>query len=103
MKKKNNLVLVIYMIAITTVFMLCTTAWGQNVVRKGNTFIEQKNDTQHSGAEFSGYFYEFNNSKDSIFVSKNGKAFVWKVSKNTGKKYRKYLPKVTEQLKNEKR
>lgn len=103
MKKFLHPVVIVCMTVITTVFMLCTTAWGQNVVRKGNTFVEQKNDTQHSGAEFSGYFYESSDSKDSIFVSKNGKAFIWKVSKNTGKKYRKYLPKVTEQLKDEKR
>lgn len=35
------------------------------------------------------YTYE----KDTIYISKKGSPYVWKTSKKTGKKYKKYLPK----------
>jgi len=73
---------------------------AQDVVRKGNNFIEQQNDSSSRGGATKTQ-YTYTDSKcvtDTVYLSKNGSAFIWKVSKKTGKRYRKYLPKVTEQL-----
>ena len=72
---------------------------AQNVVRKGNTFIEQKSDSTRSNATKTDMLYtDHKGQTDTIYLSSKGKAFIWKVSKNTQKRYRKYLPNVTEQL-----
>ncbi len=78
---------------------------AQNVIRKGNTFVEQKSDsTKKSGATKTDYLYtDARGITDTVYISSTGKAFIWKVSKKTGKVYRKYLPKVTEQLNKEKK
>ena len=76
---------------------------AQNIVRKGNTFIEQKSDSARGGATKTQYLYtDSKGHTDTVYVSRSNKAFVWKVSKN-GNRYRKYLPKVTEQLNKEKK
>ena len=72
---------------------------AQNVVRNGKTFTEQKVDSAKSRGTKTDYLYtDKNGVTDTIYLSKNGNAFIWKVSKKTGKRYPKYLPKVTEQL-----
>lgn len=72
---------------------------AQNVVRNGKTFIEQKADSAKSRGTKTDYLYtDKNGVTDTIYLSKNGNAFIWKVSKKTGRRYPKYLPKVTEQL-----
>ena len=76
---------------------------AQNVVMKGNTFIELKDSITYTETKYR--YRESGNShgEHTVYLSKNGKAFIWKVSEKTGKKYRKYLPKVTEAIhKNEK-
>jgi hypothetical protein len=75
---------------------------GQQVIRKGKTFIEiPKNDSTSRGvAHKTEYYYiDANGVFDTIWVSSKGSAFIWKVSKKTGKKYRKYLPEITKSLK----
>lgn len=73
---------------------------AQNVVRKGNTFVEQRDSSsKRNGATKTVYTYTDSKGQvDTIYLSSTGSAFVWKTSKKTGKKYRKYLPKVTEAL-----
>lgn len=76
---------------------------AQNVIRKGNTFVEQKSDSARGGATKTQYLYTDKKGRtDTVYISSTGKAFVWKVSKN-GNRYRKYLPKITEQLNKEKK
>lgn len=90
-----------YWIIITMVTLVFLFSIGMNaqVVRKGNTFIEQKSDSSRGNATKTQYLYtDSKGVTDTVYLSKNGSAFVWKVSKKTGKKYRKYLPAVTEQL-----
>lgn len=90
-----------YWIIIVMVTLVFLFSMGMNaqVVRKGNTFIEQKSDSSRGNATKTQYLYtDSKGVTDTVYLSKNGSAFVWKVSKKTGKKYRKYLPAVTEQL-----
>ena len=63
---------------------------AQNIVRKGNVFIEQTDSTR-SHAQKTKYIYQDKNGdKYTIYVSKNGKYFIVKKSKKSGKEYRKY-------------
>lgn len=85
-------------IAITLMFILALSAHGQNVVRKGNTFVEQRDTTHHSGDVETKYVYtDAKGAQYKVYLSKNGNAFIWKTSKN-GNKYKRYLPAVTQQL-----
>lgn len=71
---------------------------AQNVKRNGNTFVEQS-DSAKSEATKTDYLYtDKKGVTDTVYLSKNGNAFIWKISKKTGKHYRKYLPEVTKQL-----
>lgn len=72
---------------------------GQKIVHKGNAFIEQSDSSSRGDATKTVYTYtDQKGQTDTVYLSKNGSAFIWKTSKKTGKKYRKYLPKVTEAL-----
>jgi hypothetical protein len=73
---------------------------AQNVVRKGNVFVEQSDSTSRRGnATKTDYLYtDSKGQTDTVYISRNGSCFIWKTSKKTGKVYRKYLPKVTEEL-----
>ena len=76
-------------------------AKGQNVVRKGNVFVQQ--DTSVGDSINTGCYYQDRDGvKHPIFISPKGKAYCWVQSKKTGKWYRRYLPKITEQLNKEK-
>ena len=70
---------------------------AQNVIRKGNNFIE-KADTMRGATKTEFTYTDSKGVTDTIYLSKNGTAFILKVSKKTGKVYRKYLKEVTEQL-----
>jgi len=72
---------------------------AQNVQLKGKTFV-QVDSSRKSQPIDTGYEYvDKDNVSHKVFLSKNGKAFIFRVSKKTGKEYRQYLPKVTEMLK----
>ena len=69
---------------------------AQNVVHKGNTFIQQ---TKTNNSIATNYYYQDNvGKKYPIFLSSKGKAYCWVTSKKTKKQYRKYLPKITEEI-----
>lgn len=74
----------------------CATICAQRVERHGNVFIQPK-DT----ISFTGYEYQDKNgNKFPIYLSSKKKAFIMPISKKTGKAYRRYLPVITEELKN---
>jgi uncharacterized protein YxeA len=84
-------------------FMVGAPIFAQDVKREGNTFVQVqsdkvslKNDTK------TQYTYKAKDGKEyPIYLSKNGKAFIVRVSKKSGKEYKQYLPQVTEQLSKE--
>jgi hypothetical protein len=85
----------------TLAFVLSLSTFAQDVKRVGNTFVEQvdSSKTQRGEAKKTNMTYIDKNGKSyDIYISSKGKAFIKKVSKKTGKEYRQYLPKVTEQL-----
>lgn len=76
-----------------SIFCIFTTVNAQNYTQKGTTFI-QKEPTSKQKSSAIETKYTWQDSKGNtypIYLSKNGKAFVKKVSKKTGKEYPKYL------------
>ena len=70
----------------------------KNVTLKGKTFIVQKDSSENQGTP-TGYEYRASDGTVyPVYLSKNGKAFIWRISKKKGKKYRQSLPKITEML-----
>lgn len=97
MKHKIHPVLLVMLLTITLAFVF-SMAHGQSVVRHGNMFISTDTTVVRGGATKTQYLYVQGENIDTVYLSSKGKAFVWKTSKRTGKRYRKYLPAVTEQL-----
>lgn len=68
---------------------------AQNVVLKDNVFIQQNSVGDSITTKY--YYQDTTGMKYPIFISAKGKAYCWVKSKS-GKMYRKYLPKVTQEL-----
>lgn len=110
MKNDNvkNFCLGIGIFILMYLLFFCSAVFGQTKIkRQGNTFIEQADTTK---TKMKGQVYETDMlyvEKDGtaypIFLSSNGNAFINKVSKKSGRKYRKYLPKVTKEIQNERK
>lgn len=98
MKKYNNPVFIVVIIAMTLAWLTAMAAHAQNVTRNGNTFVEQVDSSKSQGTKTDYLYTDKNGVTDTIYLSKNGSAFIWKTSKKTGNRYRRYLPKVTEEL-----
>ena len=81
-------------------FVATTCGMGQKVSKHGKTFIEEQHDSTRGVATKTDYTYiDSKGVRDTVYLSSKGTAFIWKISKKTGKRYRKYLPEVTKQLK----
>ena len=79
--------------------LMVGTINAQSVKRQGNVFIEQRDTTFVNNGTKTPYTYKAKDGKEyPIYLSKNGKAYIVRVSKKSGKQYKQYLPKVTEQL-----
>ena len=91
------------MVMVALVFMGATFVYSQGEIkREGTTFVQVKSDkvtlkndtkTQYTYKASDGKVYP-------IYLSKNGKAFIVRVSKKTGREYKQYLPEVTAQIGN---
>lgn len=88
---KRLLLSVLILIALT----VCIKA--QNVTLRGKTFTAVKDSaSRKSQSVKTDYVYvDTDNNAYPVYLSKNGKAYILRVSKKTGKEYRKYLPEVT--------
>lgn len=94
------LFLVGLVLAFVTFSMPCN---AQNVVRKGNTFTQIRVKSQPKDTfSITSYTYTtLDGVKHPVYVSKKGKYFIIRISKN-GNKYRQYLKNVQKQLEEEK-
>jgi hypothetical protein len=72
---------------------------GQNVVRNGNTFTQTSKKKAKEAFMTTPYTYvAADGTKYPIYISGNGKYFIIRKSKKTGKEYRQYLPEIQKQL-----
>lgn len=70
---------------------------AQSVQLKGKTFYAVKDSSSKSQSVKTDYVYVDKESNTyPVYLSKNGKAYIIRTSKKTGKEYKQYLPKVTE-------
>lgn len=75
------------------------TAQAQTVVRNGNTFSQVSKAKQKEAFKSTPYTYvAADGTKYPIYISGNGKYFIIRKSKKTGKEYRQYLPEIQKQL-----
>ena len=72
---------------------------AQNVKLEGKTFVQQSSQTVGDSINTGYYYQDKNGVKHPIFLSSRGKAYCWMKSGKTGKMYKRYLPKITEELK----
>ena len=76
----------------------CTAMRGQNVVRKGDTFVQVSSKKHKGDSILTKHTYvDSDGKKYPIYLSSNGKAFIYRKSR-TGKKYKMYLPQITKQI-----
>ena len=95
------------LVCVLTLAIIPFKGEAQRCTLKGNTF-EQVDSSKPSKQKDMGtktqYTFKAKDGKEyPIYISKQGKAFIWKVSKKTGKQYKQYLPEVTKQLQNQKK
>lgn len=64
---------------------------AQNIVRKGNMFIEQPREATTQARKTDSVYIDKDGNKFPIYKSAKGKLYVIKVSKKSGKEYRKYI------------
>lgn len=91
--------IILFWVSMFLVFLYYTpTTHAQSIVLRGNTFIcvdsvESKHPTM------TKYFYlDKKGNKFPIYMTANGKCFIIKTSKRTGKPYRKNMPEITKAL-----
>ena len=77
-------------------FAIKSEVKAQNVKLEGKTFIQQS--TQGDSINTGFYYQDSQGNKYPVFLSSKRKAYCWLKSKKTGKMYKRYLPKITEQL-----
>lgn len=97
--KTSRTPLIVMLIAITLVFV-ASMAMSQTVILKGKQFSVE-GQSKRGQAFDSLTVYTYRDSNDSVYVvhlSRNLKAFIVRYSERTRKPYRKYLPKITQQL-----
>lgn len=71
-------------------FSFCTTIISaQSYTQKGKTFIA--NDSVKT-EQVTDYTWQYKGVSYPIYLSSRGKAYIYKTSKKTGKKYKYYLP-----------
>ena len=76
------------------------TAQGQEVIRKGNTFMQVSKKKQKETYKLTPYIYvTADGVKHPIYLSERGRYFIFRKKKKTGEEYRWSIPKeVQKQL-----
>lgn len=71
---------------------------AQSVTRQGNTFIQSSNKPKKTAPTLTPYTYVIDSVSYPVYMSANGKYFIIRTSKKTGKPYKQYLPELQKQL-----
>ena len=95
MKKSTRILSII--VLILSMLILSQGLQAQNVVRQGKVFVQSSTSGDSTKTDYE--YQDREGVKYTIYLSSKGKAYVWMKSKKTGKLYKRYLPKITEMLK----
>ena len=99
MKQFKNPVYIAIILAMTLAFMFSLSTMGQiKAKRVGNTFVQCDSLRQKkSEAKKTEYVYiDKKGVRYDVYVSKNGKYFILRTSKKSGKQYQQYIKEVKE-------
>jgi hypothetical protein len=99
---KVNEYRVMAIIIVVLLLAFCAAAFGQEkqlptIEQQGNVFI-QKSSSRGTYTKTKYVYQDSKGNQDTICISSTGKAFVFRVSKKTGRVWRKYLPEITNRL-----
>lgn len=94
------------LVCVLTLAIIPIKGEAQRCTLRGNTFEQvdsPKTSKQKDIGAKTPYTFKAKDGKEyPIYTSKQGKAFIWRVSKKTGKQYKQYLPEVTKELQKKK-
>jgi hypothetical protein len=91
--KKSTRILSIIVLILGMLICSSVGVLAQNVVLQKKVFVQSNDSTD------TGYEYQTRDGKKyTVYLSKNGKAFIVKWSEKKQKWYRQYLPKITQML-----
>jgi len=94
--KKSTRVLSIIVLILGMLICSSIGVLAQNVVLQNKVFIQS---SASSDSTKTDYEYQTRDGKKyTVYLSKNGKAFIVKWSEKKQKWYRQYLPKITQML-----
>lgn len=94
----DTILCILYGLMFVGMIFWCAPIEAQNVKREGKCFVQMSTGLK-KGAKKTEYTYKTKDGKTyPIWVSANGKAYIVRTSKKTGKEYKQYLPEVTKQL-----
>lgn len=94
---KFAIILSICVLMLGMLFAIKNEIRAQNVVLQKKVFVQQSSTGDSTKTDYE--YQDRDGVKYTIYLSSKGKAYVWMKSKKTGKLYKRYLPKVTEMLK----
>ena len=78
---------------------LCIPSFAQQFKQEGKVFVQTSSATATNDTIKTDYvFVAKDGEKLAIILSKSGKAYVWKTSKRTGRKYKMYIPEVGKKI-----
>ena len=93
------LIIIAVVLALAFALAFSCNIKAQNVIRKNDTFVQVSSKKHKGDSILTKHTYVDSNGKRyPIYLSSNGKAFIWKTSSKTGKKYKMYLPQITKQI-----
>lgn len=76
----------------------CLTSYAQNIVREGGTFKTQTTQTTKGNDQQTKYIWEDSKGiKYPIYISQRGACYIKRISGNTGREYKYYLPKEVQE------
>jgi len=91
------IVRVLTTLAIVMLSFFTVAAFGQEIVQNGQQFekVSKKKKSEKSDFQdvITTFTYKDKTGVYPVWLSKTGKAFIWK-TKKTGEKYRKYIPEI---------
>lgn len=90
--KKLFIAAVLFFAALSGVNAQDNNKSNNNVTREGKTFIAQGAKTKGENAKTEYSYTDTDGKTYEIYLSKNGRAYIKRVSAKTGNTYNKYLP-----------
>lgn len=84
-----------YIISLLVALVISATSYA-DVVKEGNVFISQTTKAKQE-KETGVYYQDKDGIRYIIYVSSNNSLYIKRISKKTGKEYKYYLPKDTQE------